>query len=237
MNAPRAAVTAPRAATPAWVPGVASGGSVAWALALLVVAGPLTAQEVTGVALDPDGQPMVDAPVVLHRVGGGGGAMAGVDTTGPEGAFRFTMAAGDSAVYFAAVRYEGRLYVGPAIQAGPEAVTGYVLQVGPASDIGAVGAALSGAAAPPRTAARPATARGGGDTGALWLVSLLALTAAAAFVLTAPRYRQRRTRDAVIEVARIENRLAGPADELSPEDRQRLKERRDRLKEQLAPRV
>lgn len=226
-----------RAVRPARAPDGPSGRSVPLVLALFLVAGPVMAQEVTGVALDPAGQPMVDVPVVLHRVGGGGGAMAGVDTTGPDGTFRFTMAVGDSAVYFAAVRHEGRLYVGPAIHAAQEPVTGYVLQVGPASDMGAVGAALSGAAAPPPTPARPMAGRGGGDTGAIWLVSLLALTAAAVFVLTAPRYRERRTRDAVIEVARLENRLAGPRDELSPEDRQQLTERRDRLKEQLAPRA
>jgi hypothetical protein len=228
-------VTVSRAVTPG-TPGVPFWRVVPLAVALSVNAAPSIAQEVTGVALDPAGQPMVDVPVVLHRVGGGGGAMAGVDTTDADGGFRFTMAAGDSAVYFAAVRHEGRLFVGPAIQAGQEAVTGYVLQVGPASDVGSVGAALSGAA-PPVTPARPAARQGGGDTGALWLVSLLALTAAVTFVLTAPRYRERRTRDAVIEVARIENRLAGASDELSPEDLQRLKERRDRLKEQLAPRA
>lgn len=226
-----------RAAALAPAPDLATGRfALLPAVALLLLVGRLTAQEMTGVALDPDGQPLVDVPVVLHRVGGGGGAMAGVDTTGPDGAFRFTMTAGDSAVYFAALRHEGRLYIGPAIHAGQEPVTGYVLQVGPASDMGAVGAALSGAAAPPATAARSPVRSGAGDRGALWLVSLLALTAAAVFVLTAPRYRERRTRDAVIEVARIENRLAGSSEELSAQDRQRLTERRDRLKEQLAPR-
>jgi hypothetical protein len=62
------------------------------------------------------------------------------------------------------------------------------------------------------------------------------VAAAAVFVFTAPRYRRRRTRDALMEVAGIENRLARAADELSDEERERLQTRHDRLKEQLAPR-
>lgn len=188
-------------------------------------------------ALGPDGAPLVDVPVVLHRVGMGGGALAGTDTTDLNGAFEFALEAQDSSVYFAAVRYQGQLYVGPAAQGGGEPVTGYVLQVGPSSEVGAVGAALGGAMGPPPAAARPsqATRRTGSDAGALWLVSLLALSAAGVFVYTAPKYRRRRTRDAVIEIARIENRLAGEGEELEPGERDRLAARRDQLKEQLAP--
>jgi hypothetical protein len=174
--------------------------------------------------------------VVLHRVGMAGGALAGTDTTDAEGAFRFPLEAPDSALYFAAVRYGESLYIGPVTGAGGAGISEYVLQVSPGSEVGAVGAAL-GNPGPPPAAARPAQAarQSGSDAGALWLVGLLALTAAAVFVYTAPRYRRRRTRDAVIEVAGIENRLADPSGALSPEDRERLQERRDRLKEQLAP--
>ena len=210
--------------------------AIAALLAAPAVGSTASAQEIAGVALGPDGAPLVEAPVVLHRVGMGGGAVAGRDTTGPNGEFRFPLATGDSSVYFAAVRYQDRLYVGPAAQGGGEPVTGYVLQVGPESEIGAVGAALGGAGPPPARA-RPsqATRQTGSDTGALLLVSLLALSAAAAFIVTAPRYRRRRTREAVIEVAGIENRLDDPDQGLGADERERLEARRDQLKEQLAP--
>ncbi|MGK7311080.1 MAG: hypothetical protein ACN0LA_02480 [Candidatus Longimicrobiales bacterium M2_2A_002] len=206
-------------------------------LAALATASTASAQEIAGVALGPDGEPLVGAAVVLHRVGTGGGAVAGRDTTGPNGEFSFPLATSDSSVYFAAVRYQERLYVGPAAEGGGEPVTGYVLQVGPESEIGAVGAALGGAAGPPPARARPsrATRQTDSDTGALLLVALLAVSAAAAFIFTAPRYRRRRTREAVIEVAGIENRLADPGEALDAEERERLEARRDQLKEQLAP--
>ncbi|NIQ56401.1 MAG: hypothetical protein GWN85_23900, partial [Gemmatimonadetes bacterium] len=58
------------------------------------------AQELAGVALGPDGEPLAGVPVVLHRVGGGSGAFVATDTTTEEGGFQFALAA-DSAVYFA----------------------------------------------------------------------------------------------------------------------------------------
>lgn len=214
-------------------------GALALAIALCLGAdvGTAAAQEILGVAIGPDGEPLAEVPVVLHRVGMGGGALAGTDTTGADGAFQFPLEAGDSALYFAAVRYEGNLYIGPVTGAGGAAVSEYVLQVSPSSEVGAVGAALGDPGPPPPAAARPgrSTPASGSDAGALWLMGLLALTAAGVFVYTAPRYRRRRTRDAVLEVAGIENRLADPSETLSPDEREELRERRDRLKEQLAP--
>lgn len=199
----------------------------------IALAGPggLAAQELAGVALGPGGEPLTDVPVVLHRVGTAGGALAGTDTTGAAGEFRFRLPA-DSSIYFAALRYEGSLYIGPAVRAGDEPQTEYVLQVAPGAEVGAVGTALSNAAAPAPATARPAPAST--DAGAIALVTVLALTAAAVFLYTAPRYRRRRTREALVEVAGIENELE--AAELGPDERERLEARRDRLKEQLAPR-
>lgn len=221
------------------------GAVLALAAATLLAGQPAgaAAQGIGGVALGPDGEPLVGVPVLLHRVDAGGGAMAGTDTTGPDGAFDFRLESADSALYFAALRYEGQLYVGPGTPAGSEPVTDYVLQVSPSTEVGAVGAAMTG---PPGAGmgapapARPAqSTRSGGssDAGAIWLVALLALAAAAAFIYTAPRYRRRRTRDALIELAGIENRLAAPASTLSEGEREQLEERHARLKEQLAPRA
>jgi hypothetical protein len=193
------------------------------------------AQELTGVALGPDGQGLADFPVVLHRVGGGGGGFVATDTTDPEGGFRFALESADTAIYFAALRYDGRMYIGPALEAGGEPVSGYILQVEPGSEAGAVASALSGpgpAPAPARPAAAP-SAIGGSDTGALLLVGFLALAAVGAFLFTAPRYRERRTREAVIELAATENALARGPD---PEDAEHLEATRDRLRNQLAPR-
>jgi hypothetical protein len=212
-----------------------TGGVAALALALLAAAAPSDAQGLSGVALAPGGEPLADYPVVLHRVGGGGGAFVGTDTTGPDGAFRFILESPDSAVYFAAVRFEGRMYIGPAVQGGgTEPITGYALRVEPGAEAGAVASALSGPTAAPQ-AALPATGTGrgaGSDTGAYLLVGLLALAAAAAYLFAAPRYRRQRTREAVIELARLENRLA----DADPTDRDRLATERDRQRERLAPR-
>jgi hypothetical protein len=215
--------------------GIAFG---AVALALLGAAG-AGAQGLSGVALGPDGQPLAGHTVILHRVGAGGGATAGTDTTDASGAFTFTLDGDARSAYFAALRYEGELYIGPAAD-GSQSITDYVLEVTPSAAIGNVGGVGRGGALPPAQAQAPrqmpptgAPTGGSSDAGALWLVGLLALATAAAFVLTAPRYRRRRTRDALIEVASIENRLA--EDELTDDERDRLQARRDRVKEQLAP--
>ncbi len=195
---------------------------------------PAGAQELTGVALGPDGQGLAEVPVVLHRVGGGGGGFVATDTTDAEGGFRFALESADTAIYFAALRYDGRMYIGPALEAGGEPVSDYILQVEPGSEAGAVASALSGTGPAPMPA-RPAQAAGGGgsDTGALLLVGFLALASVAAFLYAAPRYRQRRTRDAVIQLAAAENALADGPD---PEDTARLEATRDGLRSQLAPR-
>jgi hypothetical protein len=206
-------------------------------LAVTLAIGCLTAhaalaQQLVGTALDPNGEPLAGEPVALHRVGGGAGAFVGTDTTGADGRFQFELAS-DSAVYFAAVRYQGRMYIGPAVQAGVAApAANYVLQVDPANEAGAVASALSGSqAARPRTTA-PGGA-GSSDAGALMLVGLLALAAALAFFFAAPRYREKRTRQTLIELAAVENDLADSPD---PKDRAQLEADRDRLRSRLAPR-
>lgn len=218
---------------------------VVLALALIPAHG--SAQELTGVAIGPDGGPLVAVPVVLHRVGtGSGGAFIGTDTTGSDGGFRFALPQADSAIYFAAVRYEDALYIGPAITAGPEPVGGYVLSVDPASEAGVVASALDGqrsrrpAGAPPPAPSAPSaamrTGAGSSDAGAVVLLALLTISAVAAYLFAAPGYRHRRTRDAVIELAGIENALAGPWQPDGSDDRARLEATRDRLRNKLAPR-
>lgn len=192
------------------------------------------AQQLTGVALGPDGQPLADQPVLLHRVNETGGALAATDTTDAEGQFGFALDGNEQSAYFAALRFDDEIYIGPAAQ-GDQTITGYVLEVSPSSSISAMSGAMTGGGMPPARNPTPVTgSAASSDLGALWLVALLAIGAAAAFVLTAPRYRRRRTRDALVELATLENRLVGSED-LSDAERQRLAARRARLKEQLAP--
>ena len=210
-------------------------GAAMLVLGLLCAAAGADGQQLTGVALDPQGEPLAGQAVVLHRVGGGGGAFVATDTTAADGSFRFLLESPDSAVYFAAIRYEGRMYIGPAVQGGgTDPITEYALLVEPGAEAGAVASALSGQAPAP-SAAMPSvrTTRGASsDTGALLLVALLALAAAATFIVAAPRHRRQRTRDAVIELARLENQLADGEEG----DRDRLVSERDRQRERLVPR-
>jgi len=214
------------------------------ALVLMLCALPTAApaQEVAGVALGPHGEVLPDVVVALHRIGEmGGGANVASVTTDSEGRFRFDIEVADSAMYFAAMRYADRMYIGPPALGGVERVTDYVLVAEPAAEAGAVASALSGdgggmggvggmGAAMPR--AVPGSAGTAGDERALWLVALIALTAAGLFITTAPRYRRRRTRDALVEVATVENRLA---EDPSDDERQELLRRRHQLRERLAP--
>lgn len=204
------------------------------ALALWLTPSGVRAQELAGVALGPAEEPLAGVPVVLHQVGGGGGAFVSTDTTDAEGGFRFELDGDGGAIYFAALRYDDGVYIGPAVEAGGEPVTGYILRVEPGSEAGAVASALSGPGPVP-TAARPTQAArtSSSDLGAIMLVALLAIGAAAAFVIAAPRYRRRRTREAMVRLATAENALADPDDEA---DRTRLEATRARLRKQLAPR-
>lgn len=205
------------------------------AAALLAGTPALRAQEIAGVAVDSAGRALPEVPVALHRVGGGAGASVAAATTDAEGRFRFSIEVADSAVYFVAMRHEGRLYIGPPARGGAEPVTGYMLRASPETEAGAVASALSGGGARPLTGAGqrppPAPASGPG-AGAAWLVLLLAVVMAVVYLTTSPGYRRRRRRELVMELARLENRLAAAGPEAdTAADRQR----RDALRERLAP--
>jgi hypothetical protein len=211
-------------------------------LGLVAVPGPSAGQEVRGVALDPDGDPLPGVVVALHRIGDmGSGANVASVTTDEAGRFRFEVEVADSALYFAAMRYADAMYIGPPAMAGVERVEDYILRAEPSAEAGAVASALSrqpgmgtGGGMPGVAAQAPGvgpTGQGGADL-ALIVVALLALAAAGLFITTAPRYRRRRTRDTLVEVATLDNRLAEGA---LPEERAELERRRDQLRSRLAP--
>lgn len=222
--------------------------SAAFLATLLLTAAGAHGQSLAGVAIGPDGRPLAETSVVLHRVGAGGGAFIGTTTTAADGGFRFTLEAADAAVYFAALRYEGAVYIGPAVEAGGEPISDYLLRVGPGSEAGAVASALAQPGPLPsatRPAAQGSPSVASSDAGAFALVGLMGVAAVAAFLFAAPRYRTHRTRTALIELAEAENSLADPGaaaadpDDTDAEDaeagRRRLEATRDRLRKQLAP--
>lgn len=217
-------------------------GRAGLSLALLLVAAgaaaiPAAGQEIAGLALDSAGRPLARVPVALHRIGGGGGATVAATTTDAEGRFRFALDTADSAVYFVAMRHEGRLFIGPPARGGADAITDYVVRADPASEAGAVASALSGSGAPPPGAASPsgqgigASAGPQGGAGAVWFVVLLAVAVAVVFLTTAPAYRERRKREMLLELASIETRMAAGPEQGDPADRRR----RDALRGRLAP--
>jgi len=75
---------------------------------------------ISGRAVDTTGSPVAGIDVVLHRFSmSGGGALLGSMTTDSAGRFelRVSDAADTTAVYFAASRVDGQLYIGPFIRA------------------------------------------------------------------------------------------------------------------------
>ncbi|MBW3554232.1 MAG: hypothetical protein KY466_12005 [Gemmatimonadetes bacterium] len=205
-------------------------GVASVALLLLAATGPAAGQEIAGVAVDSAGRPLAGVPLALHRVGGGSGANVATGATDAEGRFRFAIEVVDSAVYFVAMRHDDRMYIGPPARGGSERVTDYLIRAAPASEAGAVASALAGAdprPAPSRPASPPAT----GGTGAVWLVPVLGLVVAAIVLATAPGYRRRRQREMLLELARVEDRLAAAGSGGDPQDHHR----RQALRERLAP--
>lgn len=106
------------------------------ALVMLSVSSTLWAQSlqqvtIAGRAIDPQGQPMVGIEVLLHRVDGSGGASLGSAPTDSAGAFSISAeaVADTAAVYFAAARLEGQLYIGPFVR-DPDGSSPYILTVG-----------------------------------------------------------------------------------------------------------
>lgn len=211
--------------------GIRAATLLAVLASLAVPPAPLSAQEIRGTALDAGGEPLSGVPVALHRVGGMGGSSVATVTTDEDGGFRFEIEVADSAVYFAAMRYDGSMYIGPPARGGIERVLEYELRADPAAEAGRVASALSGGPMPP-TMPPGQSGLPTGDTGALWLAAALGVTGAAVFLVTAPRYRRRRTRDLLVELATVENQLAAPDFDGDREDAER---RRDRLRERLAP--
>ena len=192
----------------------------AGALAIVWVPVSATAQNITleGRATDPAGEPMAGLEVLMHRVDGGGGARLASAMTDSAGHFRLTAETVDdtAAIYFAAARYEGQLFIGPFVKAPFEDTEPYVLEVGGQPvDLGA----------PLPSAMPPVTPAPGPRRWALLLLPAIGLLGAGAWVV-ARSARPPERRRLLIRLAALEEQIAadGPDPSLDRE-RARLTER------------
>jgi hypothetical protein len=174
-----------------------------------------------GRAVDTTGAPVPGIDVVLHRFSmATGGALLGSMTTDSAGRFLLTVseAADTSAVYFAASRVDGQLYIGPFIRA-PGAddyqlvIGGEAISLGDATGMPMTGIDPATTAAPPRNWSAP-------------LLPAAALLALAAWALALAARPQRRRR-LLIRLATLDEEMAE-----SGVDSQRQRER-DRILDRL----
>ncbi len=179
-----------------------------------------------GRAVDTQGRPVAQQEVVLHRVSGREGARVGADTTDSRGGF--TISANETvdtgAVYFAAARADGKLYVGPFVHLPVDAASPYTLVVGgtpvsfdtplPDAGTGAAGATAATASAP---ASSPAPL----------IAALLTIAAVIALLRLARSGRPPARRRDLIRLAVLDEEAAEAA--LSSEQRRE----RDRITERL----
>ncbi len=199
LCAPPAGAAAAQAGQSASAP---SGSAAAPAAAAQGAATP-----VDGRILDTAGKPVPDIAVSLHRVGPAGGTQVGVDTTDAEGRFHFAaVSTGPGEVLFAAVRYEGELYVGQPLEAAMPR-NDYEIEVGNRANAVNLGPVTSPQAEPAAPVPQPVLQR---NATRFWAgIVLLALAAGAFLLLRRPARRGappewRRT---LMELAAVEERL------------------------------
>jgi hypothetical protein len=197
--------------------------AVLFALLFMAGAANLGAQNASialrGQAVNPQGQPLAGVLVVMHRVGAAGGAQLARDTTDATGAFSLTATdpVDTAAVYVAAARSDGQLYIGPFVRAPGD--NAYRLEIG-GQPVALDAPITPGAGAAPLTPA-PA-ARSPWRFALVPGVALLALAAFMAFRSSRPSTRRR----LLIRLAAVDEDLAaGGAEPLRKRERERILER------------
>jgi hypothetical protein len=190
------------------------------------MAAPLHAQELRGVVVDSANKPVAAETVMLHNVAPAAGSVLGQTLTDSTGAFVFpsVATAPDGSVYFAAVRRDGQLYIGPMLRAPLADLTpGYRIEIGPGGRMPELG---------PAATAQPGLPSGEEGGGArLLLIPLGAAAAIAAWFVLRPRGVRSRRR-LLIDIAELDERraAAGPA---SATDDALWQERRAELLDEL----
>jgi len=173
---------------------------------------------IEGRAIDPQGQPVADLEILLHRVDAAGGSSLGATTTDSTGAFSVSAESpvDTSAVFFAAARYNDGLYIGPFLRE-TDGGTPYILVVGGEPvNLGAPGGA---------TMLPPVSPGEGPRRQLLVLLPLTGLLGVAAWAL-ARGVRPDARRRAIMRIAAIDEDLAeGGADAQLQSERDRLMER------------
>lgn len=159
---------------------------------------------IAGHAIDPQGQPMAGLEVLLHRVDGSSGSSLGSAVTDSVGAFSITAeaAADTQAIYFAAARVDGELYIGPFVRQPTGTGAPYMLVVG--GEPVSLGPAMPGAVPSAVPGALPPVSPGGGTRRQLLvLLPLIGLLGVAGWALTRgtrpPARRRTLTRLAAID--------------------------------------
>lgn len=196
-----------------------------------LLATPIPASTLKGVVLDPAGKPVPRQALSLHRVNGTGGAMVDSATTDAQG--RFTAKVPEerdtSAVYFAATRWNGELFIGTPFKPPVKAGSTYTVTVGvnpvnmgPAAGGGAEATGPAGASGAPL-----ATPAADSSTAIRWFVAivlaLIALGAIGYALVGAARERARqRRREILARIAALDERAqSAGGDEAARLERER----------------
>jgi hypothetical protein len=186
--------------------------------------------ELRGRVVDGAGRPVAGIEVALHRVTTAGGATVARATTDDDGTFVLPIAdggAGDDAIYFAATRLDGRLYIGQFFRGDPPVGTYEIFASGPGvqgAGQAPLGLPLPGAgqAGPPRW---PLV---GGVALLLALGGGLAIRSA-----TGEARRARRQRTLLLEIASLDEDLARRGGTTDPDEHERYLRRRAQLQDLL----
>ncbi|HEY8468227.1 MAG TPA: carboxypeptidase-like regulatory domain-containing protein [Longimicrobiales bacterium] len=186
--------------------------------------------ELRGRVVDGDGRPVAGVEVALHRVTPAGGATVARATTGDDGSFVLPITGsgdGDDAIYFAATRLDGRLYIGAFFRGDPPTGPYEIFASGPG--VQGAGQAPSGLAFSGAGQAGPA--RWPLVTGVALLLALgCGLTILSA---TGDARRTRRQRTLLLEIASLDEALARRGGAADPDEHERYLRRRARLQDRL----
>ena len=186
--------------------------------------------ELRGHVVDGAGRPVAGVEVALHRVTPAGGATVARATTGDDGTFVLPITGsgdGDDAIYFAATRLDGRLYIGQFFRGDPPAGTYEIVASGPG---------VQGAGQAPPGLALPGSGQAGPPRWPLVAGVVLLLAFGCGLTIrsaTGDARRTRRQRTLLLEIASLDEALAQRGDAADPEEHDRYLRRRARLQDLL----
>jgi hypothetical protein len=188
-----------------------------WFVLTLGLASAANAQStISGRVVDPAGKPAPNVEVLLHAVAASAGAQVDRDTSRADGSFTLTAQSPDpKAVYFVAVMQGGELFMGELIRPPFPTTKDYVVQVG-VNPVDMTRAATTNPTAPAV------------DNQAGLVVLLFATAMFAAIAWWALRRRPPLQRRWLVELARLDDKLAEGIG-----DRARLERRRAELRARL----